>query len=283
MNRKLEFKFEVRQSWPNHSFQRTRARGGRGPGPLNSKRWRAGAKGKPMGLDVFVGPLTRYYTGNWETIVQQAAHAQGMDVTVVRPEETADTVSDPIEIREIVVGWREGLSAALGAELHEPLDWVESNNEPYFTDKPAWDCYSSLVLWASYSEQPKLKLPRKPIEDWSEDPAYRASTAEGFDSRYKHLLRDVEFWLPADFEFTFRAPDPSGKEVGFGSSYALLRELDELNAATWQASEEQMERWVHDCPDHGTPIEPGARFAFAVFRRLARESAVHRMPMRLDY
>jgi hypothetical protein len=32
----LEFKYEVRHSRPNNSFQRTRGRGG--PGPLNSKR-----------------------------------------------------------------------------------------------------------------------------------------------------------------------------------------------------------------------------------------------------
>jgi len=29
---------------PNTSFQRTRVRGGRGPGPLNSKRWRGAAR-----------------------------------------------------------------------------------------------------------------------------------------------------------------------------------------------------------------------------------------------
>ena len=29
------------------------------------------AEGCQMGLDVYVGSLIRYYTGNWETIVQQ--------------------------------------------------------------------------------------------------------------------------------------------------------------------------------------------------------------------
>lgn len=38
MEKSLSFKFEVRHA-PNNSFQRTRVRGGRGPGPLNSKRY----------------------------------------------------------------------------------------------------------------------------------------------------------------------------------------------------------------------------------------------------
>ena len=33
-----DLKYEVRHFWPNNSFQRTRARGGRGPDPLNSNR-----------------------------------------------------------------------------------------------------------------------------------------------------------------------------------------------------------------------------------------------------
>ena len=38
-----------------------------------------------MGLDIYVGPLTRYYTDNWKTIVQQAGEDNNIPVTVVRP------------------------------------------------------------------------------------------------------------------------------------------------------------------------------------------------------
>jgi len=37
-----------------------------------------------MGLDVYVGPLSRYYAGDWETIVQQAGRQQGVEVQVLR-------------------------------------------------------------------------------------------------------------------------------------------------------------------------------------------------------
>jgi len=38
-----------------------------------------------MGLDVFVGSLTRYYMGNWETVIQQAGRQNNIPVQVVRP------------------------------------------------------------------------------------------------------------------------------------------------------------------------------------------------------
>jgi len=52
-----------------------------------------------MGLDIYVGTLTRYYAGDWQTIVRQSAEGMGMEVQVVRPSVPADVVTDPAEIR----------------------------------------------------------------------------------------------------------------------------------------------------------------------------------------
>jgi hypothetical protein len=35
-------------------------------------------------LDVYVGSLTRYHAHDWETIVQQAAKREGIEVQVMR-------------------------------------------------------------------------------------------------------------------------------------------------------------------------------------------------------
>jgi hypothetical protein len=47
----------------------------------------------------------------------------------------------------------------LRESLTKPLDWNESQEAPYFTDKPTWDCYADLMLWAAYNEQPQLSRP----------------------------------------------------------------------------------------------------------------------------
>ena len=36
-----------------------------------------------MGLDIYAGPLTRYYSHNWKTVVQQWAEENGYSFTAV--------------------------------------------------------------------------------------------------------------------------------------------------------------------------------------------------------
>jgi len=208
-----------------------------------------------MGLDVYVGSLTRYFARDWKTVVEQAAEQGGPPVQMVRAHEPDDAVTNPEQIRPAVIAWRRGLSEALGSHLRSPLDWDESAGSPYFTDKPAWDCYGALILWAAYAEHPDLArpaanplgLPDRRTGDWHSDPAYRRTTAEKFRTSYAQLVSDAEVWLPADYEFTFEAQWLTGTPTRFGACRRLLSELDALNARTWTASEAEMERWPSRC------------------------------------
>lgn len=62
-----------------------------------------------MGLDVYVGSLTRYHGGDWETVVQQAAREQGIDVHVLRVEEAAESTRKEEEFHSLVEEAVEGL------------------------------------------------------------------------------------------------------------------------------------------------------------------------------
>lgn len=235
-----------------------------------------------MGLDIYVGSLTRYYVGDWELVAQKAAREMGLELNVLRKHDPADAIRDPDQIRSAVLSWREGLSEGLRESLIEALDWNETPEAPYFTDKPAWDCYADLILWAAYQEQPQLSRPIAHVEEWSEDPAYKACTADGFGSRYSHLY-DVELWLPCSFGFVFEAEHVGGNPVMVGSSVALSRQLDDLNRRTWQAGADLLDKWAFDGSEFGAPLEEGARFAFALFSRLAKHAVEHRLPMLVDW
>jgi hypothetical protein len=236
-----------------------------------------------MGLDVYVGSLTRYYSRDWETVVQQAGREGGFQVEVVRQADDADAVTDPDAIREAVVAWRGQLSEALAGSLKQPLDWREDADAPYFTDKPAWDCYSDLLLWAAHQEHPQMQRPERCLEDWTADQAYRLSNAEGSGTRYPNLLKGAEWWLPAELPFVFSAADLSGAPAVFGSSIGLAAELAELNSRTWKADQDTLRAWRREGAEHGSPLEVGARFAFAVFDSLLRDANRHRLVMKLDY
>ncbi len=236
-----------------------------------------------MGLDIYVGSFTRYYAGDWETVVQKLAKEQGLEVQMVRNNLPADAITDPDQIRPAILSWRDQLSRSLGSNIQAPLDWDETQEAPYFTDKPAWDCYASLLLWAAYSEHPELPRPRDCIEDWTTDAAFQRSADPKFKTAFSHLLRDVEIWLPNEFEFTFRAADPSGHELNFGSSNTLLAQLELLNRKTWNAADDRLSAWRRQGAEYKSPLEIGARFAFAIMLELARQSVAHRLVMKLDY
>ena len=220
-----------------------------------------------MGLDVYVGSLTRYYAEGPTDGVERIARHQNVPFTAGQGGEEV--------IRAAVLAWRDGLGRWLGDRLAEPLDWDESSLAPCFTDKPGWDGYGGTLLLAAHDEHPELPTPAALSADWPDDPAYQASSAQGADSCYQQLLTP-ELWLPCRFGFTVRTQDITGQEVEVGSSVALLSQLDLL-------------RHRHGLNGEPVPADPerplaaAASLGLGVLARLAERSIRHRLPMKLDF
>lgn len=236
-----------------------------------------------MALDVYVGSLARYYAGQWENIAEKMARERGAQYQFGRPGLSAGRIKDPDKIRPAVVAWRATLSVSLGSKIAMPLDWDETPEAPHFTGRPGWDGFGSLVLWAAYAENPALRRPASLAEEWDNDPALMRSTAAGFRSRYSHLVRNVELWLPSPFEFTFEGEDVDARRVIVGSTTTLRRQLEDLNAATWKADASVVAGWGREPMTETAPLEINARYAFAVMLDLARRAVEHKLPMKLDY
>jgi hypothetical protein len=154
---------------------------------------------RPVGLDLYVGPLTRYHLGDWLTAVQQIGQDMGITVEVDRHRpEPQEPITDPDQVLAVVRQWQSGLGEALGCQA----DWPEDTTLPYWTDKPDWDGYGGLLLLAAYDERPDLRPDRsdssgrQPATDqpraYEEAPAYQAASAQ--PQRYPSLLRGAEWW-----------------------------------------------------------------------------------------
>jgi hypothetical protein len=271
-----------------------------------------------MGLDVYVGSLTRYYSGEWETILQPSAVVvrppeptfvhpatpNSADIATNRPEtllklrEIAEklggqvvlpgdraTLSDSERrrLQKEVATWRKRISKQLRGYIQGEIEWDESPGAPYFTDKPGWESYVALALWAAYDDHPGLPRPITVVEDWTTDPAWKASAAEGFRTQYEHVIQGPEIWLPVEFQSTLKTKDVRGKRITVGSSQSLLRELNLLNERTWRADATALKQWRFDGPGPRDSLEPNARFGLALFLDLCEKSVAHRLPMKLDY
>ena len=88
-----------------------------------------------MGLDIYAGPLTRYYSHNWKTVVQQWAEENGYTFNRITPDgEPADNEEElsPAEIQAAVEDWRDQILAAI-SQPNQPhyTPWPEDNERPY--------------------------------------------------------------------------------------------------------------------------------------------------------
>ncbi len=260
-----------------------------------------------MGLDLYVGTLTRYYAGRWETSIERWGRERGVPVAVIRQNEATAGVTDARRVRESVVSWRARIDSQIRARtlrpapipgleewyplylregengLSRPLDWDESDEAPYFTDTPDWYGYVALLLVAAYTEHPEIERPRRLPEAWSQDPAWRACARDGFQhSRYSQILQP-ELWLPADFDITLETSDPSRQSIVIGSSACLVAQLRDLDkrAFSGSAAEYPVGQSFDTEPCEG--LDGLARPALAIFLHLAQTSLRHRLPMKLDY
>ncbi len=236
-----------------------------------------------MALDVYVGSLTRYYSGDWESAAEKIARERGVRYEVVKPGDPKDKVKEADRIRPALLAWRRKLGDSLGKRIASPLSWDESAKAPYFTGRPGWDGFGSLVLWAAYAEHPALRPPPALAEEWDDDVALLRSNGEGFKSRYSHLVRNIELWLPSRFEITFEAEDAVARKTVIGSSTTLRQQLADLNAATWRADEDAIAGWQKRPPPDEAGLEGRARFAFSILSDLANLAHARQLPMKLDY
>lgn len=81
-----------------------------------------------MGLDIYAGTLTRYYSHNWKTITQQLSEENGQHYKQVDENgneiKPVDDISEIEQIREVICQWSDDLASNIDTSLQTPL-WDE--------------------------------------------------------------------------------------------------------------------------------------------------------------
>jgi hypothetical protein len=228
-----------------------------------------------MSLDLYVGTLTRYLSGDWVTLVAPAP--PGGEPEVEHHPTPDDAVTDPAFVRDVVLDWREALGHGL-KQHGVVLDWDEGDSVPYRAERLPDGGYGALQLLAAYDDRPDLSAPDDDPRRWRDSSAVRAVSGSDAHTRYPALVKGARWWLPAAFPFGFDAPSPSGAHVRMASVDSLAEQLAELDARTLQVGDEA----ELDVPGTGAPFEELARHALATFRRLVGAAVDARLPLLLD-
>jgi hypothetical protein len=250
-----------------------------------------------VALDVYVGSLTRYYARDWQTAGEVAAAELGVPHRTVFADAPDDAVTDPDEIRAAVLVWRAALADSLGGSPAD-WEWSEGADEPWFSERPAFDGWGALLVRAAYDEHPELERPTHLSEDWMDaDPAWRAvagASPTGLrgllhrgesepDVRRYAALYTPELWLPVELDGVFETEDVAGNPISMASVAALLRALSDLNERTFRLGEDEIDHHRRNAEEVEAPLEAKARWGLAVFLWCTARAMEHRLPMKLDY
>ena len=259
-----------------------------------------------MGLDIYAGTLTRYYSHNWKTVVQQWAEENGYAFNRITPDgEPADNEEElsPAEVQAAVENWRDQILSAISQPGQPPYaPWIEDNEKPYYTDKPDWDAFGAMLLVAACHtyEEP---VPPTVEKDWDfgEHPLIARLASD--EERVWSLLRGATWWLPLTDSFLFQGPLPTDDQTMIATLGGLRKELEKLNQLAWQADEDTILDWADtegypvdgtidadgqyskaDIPEHTQyDTQSLARFAFSMFWRAMRFAEEQQVPILLDY
>ncbi|MES2566279.1 MAG: hypothetical protein V4565_05400 [Bacteroidota bacterium] len=235
-----------------------------------------------MGLDIYTGTLTRYYSKNWKSVIEQYAEENNMEFERINSNDVAQEEIDIEEVKEICIDWRNNIISAIKEHIENPTIWTEDNEKEYYTDKPNWDCYGALIMFALFSEQSTIP-PKEYDENWGESEVYTKASSEDYETSYQQLVKGCEIWLPLNFNFIFNYNDPSENEIAIGSIYALLQNLDKLNAKIWNASKDSIELWAKEIDPASNIYEDKAKFGFSILYTITEFAIRNQTPIKLDY
>lgn len=257
-----------------------------------------------MGLDLYAGTLTRYYTHNWKTVTQQWAEQHGFSFRQITPGGgEVEEAASPAEVQAAVESWRDQVLAAITPPGQAPyIPWPEDNEKPYYTDKPDWAALGAMLLVAAcltYGEPVPPTV--KKGWDYTEHPAIRRLTED--KERVWSLFRDAVWWLPLADGFFFQGPLPNGSSAVIGTVGGLRMELEQLNRLAWQADEDTILGWT-DAEGYPADAELSpdgayrplggaahtqydtqslAKYAFSIFYRAIKFSEAQQVPILMDY
>lgn len=254
-----------------------------------------------MGMDLYAGTLTRYYARNWKTSTQQWAEENGYTYNRIGPNGPMEQEEkpDPEEVRSSMEEWRDSILAVLKNSGVESPSWPESNEAPYYTDKPDWDAWLALILTAACAVTGET-VPPTVEKGWGDD-LWDLPVIQKARERKWSLFLGAELWLPFPDRFCFDCPNPLGNPVTIGTIGGILNELEELNGLLWQAGEEEILSWtttegyppdgeigpdgkMHRIGEHTVyDTRSLAKFAYSILYRAARFSQENQVPILLDY
>ena len=204
-----------------------------------------------MAIDLYAGPLQRYFTRRWETVGAVQARKAGFAYQMVFPN-GVDPLSLDDEIAEAEVrDFAERLKSPL--KLAESPCWHESFDSPYLSLQLTPQGLKALILWTAFLQRSDLARPKAVPEN----PDEVAAVAEAADKGYymgPMATLEAHMIVPGPEIEIVIAEDPIGRELFVTTTAALDQAIDFLAPSLGLTAEKAQEIVDAGPPSAGTEM-----------------------------
>jgi len=232
-----------------------------------------------MAFDIYAGTFVRFYTRNWENVIQKQAKLQGTKYTMIYSGGDAGPPTAE-NVCTAVTAWKQGINAALSHQGLGPIEWSEDDEQPYFTDRPSWEGYFAIQQWAAHLEKPNFAVPYALSKNPTES-AVLSAVLNGDDHIHFLSILRGSVWLPGDFDFLFNFPFLTEGEAMIGSTGRLLQELRELKGKPLKWGKKPFLSFGKK--EQIIPFQDIAQWVLPVFERVVEQGHAAKLPFMLSF
>jgi len=256
------------------------------------------------GLDVYAGPLGKYYKHDYLSTQAQMAEEMGFEFKTVYPDGEPNWLTDKNAAKKIKA-FRKAIEKQTKDTSPDMASWSEEGDD-YFIEQLNWDCLAALIHVTSYTIRQDLERPKDFSGDYEDYPAYAESDEKNYYFGPLAIL-ESDMFLPSKGEAFILAETPLKGEIIVTSTSNLKRTLQFLEKNLWHGAAKP-EEWYERGPastgveqsvriseetgepevfeiEH-PPVEDlalhNAEYAYGVLFKMLAYSEKHKVPIAMD-
>ncbi|MFI4893340.1 MAG: hypothetical protein ACIAQ0_07900 [Phycisphaerales bacterium JB058] len=235
-----------------------------------------------MGIDLYAGPLCRYYARDFVTPAMALFPPERRNVLDPKTGKVQrHKPENPAKYRNAILGWMLEIKPRLRRAGPMVVRWQELPRSEYFCDQ--YRTWHELRYFAAYAQVKELEMPRQYFHSQSPDAAFEIAREMGYESEFASIIH-CKLWLPLEHRHPIEIVLPTQERSPVGSVAGLRAEAEDLARRFLGESTVTLDTLqAVNADESRTPLERAA--ADGIFRilRVTDFALTHKQPVVVDY
>jgi len=235
-----------------------------------------------MGIDLYAGPLCRYYARDFVTPAMALVPPERRKVMDPRTGKVElHRPQNPSKYRDAILGWMQEIKPRIRRAGPMIVRWEELPRTEYLCEQ--YRSWPELQYFAAYAQVEELEMPKEYVYSQKPDAAFEIAKEMGLESEYASIVF-CKFWLPLEFRHPIELALPTQERSPVGSVVSLRAEAEDLAERFLGVSLVTVESLIAvNADERRTPLERAAADGIYRILRVTDFALAHNLPVVVDY